>query len=141
MKKYHRSIRSVLAVILTLAALTGSALAALPLHQETEPGIIEIQSARASNSFEVDVPAGEIVAADTSFSLAAGDTVEFNASYMPRSANLDVGLIAPDGLFYSTKAKNGKIDSSITVNERGRYTFAIRNNSNVTVSVTGFVDY
>lgn len=96
---------------------------------------------RAVNSFQIDIPAGEIAAADTSFSLAAGEIVTINAVYDPASASVDAGLIAPDGLFYSLPASDGQIKVSIKVNMRGKYTLAIRNNSDEDISVSGFVNY
>ena len=96
---------------------------------------------RASGRFSMDVYAHEVVAADTSFPLEAGETVTINASYSPLSANVDFGLIAPDGLFYSVNATNGSINKTIRVKERGYYTLAVRNNSDFDVSVSGFVVY
>lgn len=55
---------------------------------------------RASNSFDVTIPAGEIMAAETSFSMSAGESVKFHAVYEPREASVDYGLISPDGLFH-----------------------------------------
>lgn len=48
---------------------------------------------RASNSFDVTIPAGEIMAAETSFSMSAGESVKFHAVYEPREASVDYGLI------------------------------------------------
>lgn len=96
---------------------------------------------RASGRFSMDVYAHEVVAADSSFPLEAGETVTINASYSPLSASVDFGLIAPDGLFYSVNATNGSINKTIRVKERGYYTLAVRNNSDFDISVSGFVTY
>lgn len=104
---------------------------------EAESATIE----RASGRFSLEVYKNEVVAADTSFPLEVGETVTINAVYSPRSASVDFGLIAPDGLFYPVRAKNGRFDETIEVNQRGYYTLAIRNNSDFDISVSGFVTY
>lgn len=96
---------------------------------------------RASNSFDVTIPAGEIMAAETSFSMSAGESVKFHAVYEPREASVDYGLISPDGLFHPLRAEDGYIDASMKIGTRGKYTFAIRNNSDVEVKTTGYVNY
>ncbi len=140
MKKSKRMLSLILAAMLIAANLSVTALAAAPMQNE-KTETITYSLTRASNSFELTIPAGKIVKADTSFSLAARDTVEFNAVYTPKKGSLDVGLIAPDGLFYSFPASDGRVDGSITVDTRGKYTFALRNNSSFDVSISGFVDY
>ena len=96
---------------------------------------------RASGRFSMDVYKNEIVTADTDFPLEIGETVTINAVYSPRSASVDFGLIAPDGLFYPFRAENGRFDKTIEVDQRGYYTFAVRNNSDFDISVSGFVTY
>lgn len=96
---------------------------------------------RASGKFSMDVPANTIAKAGSSFPLEAGETVTIKASYSPFSASVDFGLIAPDGLFYSMPGSDGGFDETIRVDERGQYTFAVKNNSSKTVSVSGFVNY
>ena len=66
-------------------------------------GTFEIMR-RASNSFDVTIPAGEIMAAETSFSMSAGESVKFHAVYEPREASVAYGLISPDGLFHPLRA-------------------------------------
>ena len=96
---------------------------------------------RASGRFSMDVYKNEVVTADTDFPLEIGETVTINAVYSPRSASVDFGLIAPDGLFYPFRAENGRFDKTIEVDQRGYYTFAVRNNSNFDIYVSGFVTY
>lgn len=75
-----------------------------------------------------------------SFPLEAGETVRINASYSP-DASVDFGLIDSDGRFHYLNVTNGSIDKTIRIEERGNYTFAARNNSSKTVSVSGYVSY
>lgn len=96
---------------------------------------------RATGKFSMEVPGNTAVQASTSFPLEAGETVEIKATYSPFSANVDFGLIAPDGLFYSVNVTDGSVDQAIEIVERGNYTLAVRNNSSTTISVSGYVNY
>lgn len=96
---------------------------------------------RASGKFEMDVPGQKLVKAKTSFPLEAGEQVKIKASYSPFDANVDFGLITEDGVFHFLSVDNGSFDRTITVNERGNYTFAVRNNSSKMISVSGYVNY
>lgn len=95
----------------------------------------------ATGSFNMNIPAKSQARANSSFSLAAGETVTIKASYSPFSASVDFGLIAPDGKFYCFNITGGSIDKTVQVNESGRYTLQIRNNSSTTIEVSGFVNY
>lgn len=96
---------------------------------------------RASGRFSMDIPAGTMSVADSSFPLEAGESITIKASYTPFSASVDFGVIAPDGLFYSVNVTDGSVNQTFDVDERGNYTLAIRNNSSSTVSVSGYVNY
>ena len=96
---------------------------------------------RASGRFNVDVPGNFMFEADSSFPLDAGEIVTIEANYSPRSASVDFGLITPDGLFHPIRAQNGSINKTIEIVERGNYIFAIRNNSNIEISISGYVNY
>lgn len=96
---------------------------------------------RASGKFEMDVPGHKLVKAKTSFPLEAGEQVTIKASYSPFDADVDFGLITEDGIFHFLSVDSGSFDKTITVSERGNYTFAVRNNSSNTISVSGYVNY
>lgn len=96
---------------------------------------------RATGRFSLDVPANSTILANTDFPLEAGESVSINATYSPRSASVEFGLVAPDGLFYGIEGEDGNIDISIQVEEHGYYTMGIKNNSNVEVAVSGIVNY
>lgn len=81
------------------------------------------------------------VSADTSFPMAAGETVTIKASYTPFSASVDFGLVDSDGYFHYINVTNGSINKTIRIEETGNYTLRIRNNSDSTVNVSGCVNY
>lgn len=113
---------------------------------EVEPATSEsmfsmVLNTRATGSFDMIIPANKTLSASSSFPLSAEETVTIKASFNPFSANLDVGLIAPDGNFYYFKVTDGIIDKTIQVSMSGDYTLQIRNNSGYDVELTGFVKY
>ncbi|WP_147382236.1 hypothetical protein [Pseudoflavonifractor sp. AF19-9AC] len=96
---------------------------------------------RVSGRIDQSIPAKSTVTTAEGFYLAAGDTISYNCTYTPKSASVDFGFIAPNGLFYSIKCTSGSVNESIEVNQTGQYTLAIRNNASYTVTVTGTVKY
>lgn len=110
-------------------------------EMETEAKTCSLVIERASGRFSMDIGKQSTAAADISFPLEIGETVTINASYSPRSASVDFGLIAPDGLFYSLSGKNGSFNETFKADQRGNYTLAVQNNSNFEISVSGFVNY
>ncbi len=108
---------------------------------ENKNKVAETIAVRASGKFSIDVPGKTAVQASTSFPMEVGETVEIKGIYSPFSANVDFGLIAPDGLFYYVNVTDGSVDQVIEIVERGNYTLAVRNNSSTTISVSGYVNY
>ena len=98
-------------------------------------------TARATSRIEWDISPETIGKADTAYSLEADELVTINCTYSPQTADLDFGLITPDGTFRFTSGSNGSIQTIIRVNETGKYYFAVRNNTNRTVEVLGYVYY
>lgn len=96
---------------------------------------------RSSGQFRMRVSANMLSLADSDFFLEAEETVSTRASYSPKSASVDFGLIAPDGLFYSSNTENGSISMTFSIGQRGYYTLAVRNNSSNEISVSGYVSY
>lgn len=123
-----------LACMMLLGCLGVSAAAAMP--QESSDVVI-----MATNRFNTTVPANSAKEAGVSFSLEAGEVVTIKATYSPFSASVDIGLIAPNGLFYSLGGSNGVFDEAFEVDQRGQYTLAIRNRSSVAITVSGHVNY
>lgn len=95
----------------------------------------------ATRSFNMSIPAKSKVIANSSFPLAAWETVTIKASYSPFSASVDFGLVDSEGTFYYFNVTDGSVDKTIQVDKSGDYTLQIRNNSNVEVEVSGFVNY
>ena len=73
--------------------------------------------------------------------MEAGETVTIKASYSPFSADMDFGLIAPNGRFYYVSVNDGSVDQTIEITQRGEYVLAIRNNASYSVNVSGYVNY
>lgn len=96
---------------------------------------------RATGNFTLDISAGDLIKANTSLPMEAGETVTIKASYSPFSASVDYGLIDEDGTFHYLTATTGNIDKSIKISERGNYYLAFRNNSSKLVSISGYVNY
>lgn len=126
----------VLACVFTMSCLCINSSAAEGVSQE-----IEVTIARASGKFSMDVPGKTAIKADSSFPLEVGERVTIKASYSPFSADVDFGLIAPDGLFYYVNVSGGSVDQTIEVTQRGHYILAVRNNSSATISVSGYINY
>lgn len=101
---------------------------------------VVLSTTRASGEFEMTVSAKTKAIADSSFPLEAGETVRINASYSP-DGSVDFGLVDEDGIFHYINVKNGSIDKTIQISERGNYKFQVRNNTSVAVKVCGFVRY
>lgn len=99
------------------------------------------KTVRATDKFNWSVQPKTMSKATTAFSLEGGETVEINCTFSPKKAAMDFGLIAPDGMFYHAEGSNGNFEMTIQVKETGKYYFAVRNNSDITVDVMGFVYY
>ena len=96
---------------------------------------------RATNKFNWNVQPDTTSKASTAFSLESGETVEINCTFSPQNADVDFGLIAPNGRFYYAAGDDGNFKMTIQVKETGEYYLAVRNNSNEIVEVMGFVYY
>lgn len=96
---------------------------------------------RATGSFNISVDAYKNVSADTTFPLAAGETVHIRAYYTPETADIDFGLIDPDGTYHFVKGEGGNINTIIEVPDTASYRLAFRNHSGFTVKIAGIVEY
>lgn len=107
----------------------------------TGGGVDSIAILRASGAFDKSLNPYTRSKGDTDFPLEAGETVRIYATYSPSNANLDIGLVGPDGIFHFVSAKSGIFDATFEIPERGNYRLGIKNNSNIIVSIVGFVKY
>lgn len=98
-------------------------------------------SVLATGSFNMSVAPYGKSEANKALPLAAGETVNISAVYAPEDSSMDFGLVDPDGVFHYFTVTSGSIDKTIRVSESGNYKFAIRNNSGVTVKVSGIINY
>lgn len=140
----YKAFRKSLAVVAAICCLcvSAGATAAESIAAPYDDTAIEMTSIlRASGSFNVSVNPYTRAKGDTDFPLEAGETVRIYATYSPESASVDFGLVDPDGVFHYVSAKNGSIDTTFEVPERGNYRLGIKNNSGQTVRVSGFVKY
>ena len=96
---------------------------------------------RASGRVDYRIAAKSIIYLGNDFYLDNNEVISYDCTYTPKSASIDFGYIAPDGLFYSINCTSGSINKSIKVNQIGQYTLAIRNNASYAVTVTGTVRY
>ena len=96
---------------------------------------------RATTPINWTISANEINRAKNTFPMEAGETVTINCNYSPRSASVEFGLVDSNDRFYHTSGSQGSINCTITIEKRGDYRFAVFNNSSITVSVTGFIEY
>lgn len=118
------------AIVFGCASMTGAA------------DIPELHSVeRATGSFTVTVEPGVIAKQATKLPLEAGEVVTIKATYTPFSVSVDFGLIDSSGIFHYITVDDGVIDERIVIDERDNYTFAIRNNGNVDIEVSGYVNY
>ena len=101
----------------------------------------ELVVARATGRFSEDIPANTAIQTSVKLPLEYGEVVTIKASYSPFSADVDFGLVDSDGLFHYVNVTDGSVDISIEVDQRGTYTFAIRNNSSFSISVSGYINY
>ena len=125
-----------LACTLALSCLCMSAGAAEVSAPEPELAV-----ARATGRFSQDIPANTIVQTSVKLPLERGETVTIRAVYSPEYADVDFGLVDPDGLFLYINVTDGSVDTSIEVDQRGTYNFAICNNSSFPISVSGYINY
>lgn len=127
-----------------IGKMTGVAVAEDYMAMESaapERFTIRVSYTRATGAFAMSIPAKAIMRADSSFAVTAGDSVTIKASYAPFGASVDFGLVDSEGVFFCFQATNGSVDRTIQIEESGRYTLQVRNNSANAVQVSGFVSY
>ena len=126
------------------ASAVGAAVAPMELSQVhcevIDTAALEDQI-RATGAYDWDISSGKIMKGDTAFPLGQNEIVTINCTYSPRESELDIGLVAPNGRFYYIETSGGVFNESIKVDDAGYYYLAIRNNSDDSVNVKGFVYY
>lgn len=102
---------------------------------------VQTPDTRTTGGYSIELGAKTKALADVGFLLAAQDDVTIKACYAPLSASVDFGLVAPDGTFYYVGNTSGSMDKTIVMEQSGKYTLQIRNNSDTPVQIVGFVWY
>ena len=123
--------------LLCLAMTVVIILGCLAANVGAADGLSQNVARRASGSFKTTVKPGFVAKGNTN----AGETVTVKASYTPYPTSVDVGLIDEDGIFHYETVKNGTIDITFSINDRGNYTFGIRNNGSTDIEVSGYIKY
>lgn len=136
-----KAICIVLSFMLMIGTIPFSANAAEIEETAQDNFVMTLLNSRATGSFNMSIAAKTKSLAANSFPLAAGETVTIKASYIPFDASVDFGLVDSDGIFHYFNINDGNIDKTIQVDESGNYTLQVRNNSGVTIKVSGFVNY
>lgn len=139
--KTKKGICIVLAFVLTIGTICVPVSAAEIGKTVQDSLVLTMLNSRATGSFSMTIAAKTKSLAESSFPLAAGETVTIKASYIPFNASVDFGLVDSDGVYHYFNITDGSIDETIQVDETGSYTLQIRNNSNGVVTVSGFVNY
>lgn len=103
------------AALLLVGVMSVSHFAVMAEAVDGEPRSGDDPVVCATGRFNVNVDAGTMFEASSSFPLEVGETVTIKASYSPFSASVDFGLIAPDGYFYYFNTTTGSIDETIEI--------------------------
>lgn len=129
--------KRLLSILMTCALLSGAV--CVNVQAADLPGA-DVPIVCATGKFDVTVSANAFTQAGSAFPLEAGETVRINASYSP-DGSVDFGLLDSDNVFHFLNVTNGSINKTIKVSKRGNYTFAIQNNTDNKISVSGYVSY
>lgn len=139
--KKQKAVCLVVALALVLCAIPIPAKAVQVEKTSQNTFSLDTITPYATGSFSMSLPAKSYTVANSSFHLAAWETITINASYSPASASVDFGVVDEDGNFYYVNVTNGSINKTIKVDSTGDYTIKVRNNSSVAVEVSGYVNY
>ncbi len=129
--------KRLLSIMMTCALLVGCA--CVNVQAADLPGA-DVPVVCATGKFDMTVEANSMATADTAFPLEVRATVRINASYTP-NGSVDFGLLDSDNVFHYLTVTKGSIDKTLKIEKRGNYTFAIRNNTDNKISVSGYVTY
>ena len=77
----------------------------------------------------------------TRFSMANGEDISMNVIYSPMNAEIDIGIIQPDGAFRFVSGTSGQANHTFEISQSGEYAIRIRNHDEHLVTTIGFVDY
>ena len=98
-------------------------------------------STKASSKFEVKVKPNSIIRGSFALPLAENEVITITCVYSPSTADIDLGLITPDDVYRLFSGEEGSFNRSIRVDKSGEYYLALRNNTDMTVEVIGYLYY
>lgn len=133
--KMRKYLGLVLVFSLAIGSLGTSTTAAEPQNDGETVSTIE----RASGWFSTDISAGKYKKIGGEISLMEGEGILFTATYSPRDASVDFGVVDSNNVFTYINVTTGIVDGGVAVTANGQYTPAIRNNSSDSINVAGTV--
>lgn len=134
--KMRKCVSLVLALVITVSSCGVSSFAA----ETQEPAEPTSSIERASGWFNETVSAGKVKKLGGAISLMEGEGIIFTATYSPRNASVDFGVVDSNNVFTFINVTTGIVDNGgVTVTANGQYTPAIRNNSSDSINVAGTV--
>lgn len=115
-----------------------------PIYEIDETDVISDLLTEFSNEDEIfdntvihTVPVGAISLDERVMTRKEGETVAINVIYLPKTTDIEVGILEPDGTFRYVKGTSGLTTHTFDINSDGDYQLLIRNNSNSKVDILG----
>lgn len=128
-----------LAILLSIVV---SLTAAPPVAaSQNEEAPFSLESQRFCGSFDLTVSPGKVKKIGEARIVEAGDGISVSLWHTPSMAEVDIGLVDSDNVFYYFHVTESVMPYNvIIVPKRDRYTLAIRNSSPYQVDAGGFVE-
>lgn len=127
-------------LVLTLAAAVCS-LFAPTLAMKSRSGVgLSPALMVSSGGFHDTISAGKCKKFGSGMSLGVDEVINFNGGFTSHNASVDFGLLDSNNVFIYINATKGTVNGNITIPEFDQYTPVIRNNSEHSVYVFGFVE-
>ncbi len=83
------------------------------------------------------VKAGASVRSSIKTYMSTGDTMKFDLTYTPTTSNVKIGVITPRDTFRNYSVSNGRLSTTMTMNENGIFQMCIKNNSSSDIKFSG----
>ena len=96
---------------------------------------------RATGQINHKISANTLVSVGNWISMDQGELIQFNCTYVSKSASVDFGYVDSSSAFHYLNCTSGSINQSLTIAKPGEYIIAIRNNAPYDITVTGSIRY